>query len=317
MESNDLADWIGGLRAFAAVGQRLSFVAAARDLDLSRSALSRRIAQLEEALGTRLVQRTTRRVALTEAGALYLERCLDLLARFDEANAAASAFAKKARGHLRISLPNLFGQLWIAPLIPEFAARHPQVTLELLFSDRVIDLVAERIDIGVRIGALETGQFIARKLAPNERILCAAPSYLERFGWPRTPGDLTRHRLLHFGGLVDGPVWRLRKGRRVVDLPISPVLQSDNAGALRLAVIAGMGVAHLATFIVASDLRTGQLVRVLPDFSLGETWICAVYPNARFLPLKTQAFRDFLLQRFAGAPPWERADSIEPPEPAP
>jgi DNA-binding transcriptional LysR family regulator len=189
-------DRLGGMRAFVAVATRHSFVAAADELGLSASALSRRIAQLERALGCRLLQRTTRRVALTEAGALYLERCLDVLARADEADAAVSAFSAQPRGLLRVSLPNLYGQLRVAPLLPEFMRRHPLLRLEVTMEDRYIDLVEQRIDVGVRIGDLRSGDYVARRLALNRRRLCASPEYLRRKGTPLKPADLRGHACL-------------------------------------------------------------------------------------------------------------------------
>lgn len=219
-------DRLGGMRAFAAVASRLSFVEAAGDLGLSPSALSRRIAQIERDLGCRLLQRTTRRVALTEAGALYLERCLDVLARAEEAYAEVSAISGEPRGLLRVALPNVYGQLCVAPLLPEFMRRHPRLRLEVTMEDRYVDLVEQRIDVGVRIGDLQSGDYVVRRLAPNPRRLCAAPAYLTRRGAPRTPADLSAHDCLKFSPPLKDLPWRLRRGGRTVTVTAEPLLRA-------------------------------------------------------------------------------------------
>lgn len=298
-------DRLAAMRAFATAARKLSFVEAAKALDIGASALSRRISSLEAALGCRLLNRTTRKVTLTEAGEIYLDRCLDVLARLEEAEAAVSSHALEPRGLLRVALPNLYGQKAIAPLLPAFMARHPHVRLQLLFEDRFVDLVEQRIDVGVRIGSLETGDYVARKLAANRRSLCAAPAYLDRSGAPRSIEDLAAHDCLHFSPLSDGSAWRLIRDGRDVEVPIEPTLQADNAEALRLAALAGLGIALLADFVVGEDIEAGRLVRVLPDWSVAESSVYVVYPHARHLPTKTRAFVDHLVESVTGrAEPW-------------
>lgn len=295
MPLHDL-DRFGAMRAFAAVGQRLSFTSAADELGISPSALSRRVAQLEDLLGCRLLQRTTRTVTLTEAGALYLERCIDILARAEEADAAVSEHSRAPQGVLRVTLPNLYGQLRIAPLLPDFMRRYPKLRLELTFEDRYVDLVERRADVGVRIGNLETGDYVARKLATNTRFLCASPDYLHRFGCPATIADLSHHACLHFSPLVEDSRWRLSRGGRRVEVPITPALRADNAEALRQAALGGQGIALLAGFLIDGDIAAGRLVQVLSEWTVAESWIFAVYPHARFLPMKTRVFVDFLAE---------------------
>lgn len=289
-------DRYGAMCAFAAVGQRLSFAAAADHLGLSPSALSRRVSQLEGRLGCRLLHRTTRSVTLTEAGALYLDRCLDILGRAEEADAAVSQLAREPQGVLRVALPNLYGQRRVAPLLPDFMRRYPGLRLELSFEDRYVDLVERRADVGVRIGNLETGDYVARKLAPNKRFLCAAPDYLERRGCPGEAADLREHACLHFNPLVEDSRWRLARSGRKLEVPINPVMRANNAEALRQAALGGCGIALLAGFLIEHDIEAGRLVPILPEWTVAESWIFAVYPRAQFLPRKTRVFVDFLVE---------------------
>ncbi|WIG92813.1 LysR family transcriptional regulator [Myxococcus sp. SDU36] len=309
-------DRLGGMRAFVAVATRHSFVAAADELGLSASALSRRIAQLERALGCRLLQRTTRRVALTEVGALYLERCLDVLARADEADAAVSAFSAQPRGLLRVSLPNLYGQLRVSPLLPEFMRRYPLLRLEVTMEDRYIDLVEQRIDVGVRIGDLRSGDYVARRLALNRRRLCASPEYLRRKGTPRTPADLRGHACLQFAPQMKEVPWVLTRGGRRTQVAVEPLLRVDNAEALRQAALGGCGITLLADFVMGADLEAGRLVEVLASWRVADSWVWAVYPHARFLPMKTRVFVDFLSERLGGSGP-SPAEPVTSPSSAP
>lgn len=287
----------GAIVAFDAISRRLSFVAAARDLDLSVSALSRRISQLEARLGTRLLQRTTRSVQLTDAGERYLDRCRALITEAEAMDAAAVGDAALPHGTLRVGLPNLYGQLRIAPLLPEFLARYPDLQLQVQLSDAYVDMVADRIDVAVRIGDLVQGEYIARRLTSNRRHICAAPDYLERHGAPATPRDITRHVCLHFSPLAEGRSWRLSRAGRSVEVAIRPVLSADNAELLRQAALAGRGLALLADFVVGDDLAAGHLRPVLSDWAPAESSVHVVYPAARYLPLRTRAFADFLIER--------------------
>ena len=306
--ARDSEDRFQALIAFTSVARRLSFAEAARELGIDPSILSRRIARLEQRLGVRLLQRTTRRVSLTEAGATYLEQVHDVLGRLDDADAAVSGLGQAPRGRLRISLPNLFGQMRVAPLLPAFHARYPELLMELMFSDRLVDLVDEKIDVAVRMGTLaegESDQLVARRLAPNRRLLCAAPGYLARMGTPEVPEDLAGHACLHFSLFIGGDAWQLRNGERSVRIKIDPVMRADNGEALRHAALGGSGITLLGTFLAGDDLRAGRLVPVLPRWSVPESSIWAVYPSARFLPQKVRVFVDYLVEAFSGVPPWD------------
>lgn len=293
------------VRAFAAVARKLSFRGAAAELAIDATVLSRRIARLESRLGVRLLHRTTRKVTLTEAGAMYLRRCEDILARFEDAEAEVSRHASGPTGRLRVALPNVFGQRHIAPLIPEFMSLYPSLRIELSFDDRMADLLDERCDAAVRIGALEAGGDLrVRRLAPIRRLLCASPAYLGRHGEPERPSDLARHRTLHFSPLQSGEKWRLHGPGGPHEVSLSPVLKADNAEVLRLAALAGQGVALLASFVVSEDIAAGRLVPIMQDWSPAESAASIVYPNAPFVPQKVRVLSGFLAAKLGNTQAW-------------
>lgn len=295
------------MRGFVAVARRLSFRAAADELGMDPTVLSRKVARLEARLGVRLLHRTTRKVSLTEAGAVYFQRCDDLLSRMADAEAEVSRYASGPTGTLRLALPNMFGQRHIAPLVPEFMARHPALRIELAFSDRMVDLLDLRMDAAIRIGSMAAvGDLRIRRLAPNRRLVCASPAYLARHGAPREPADLAAHRILHFSPFIEGNAWRLARGGSEVEVPVAPVLCADNVEVLRLAALAGEGIAILATFVAGDDLAAGRLVPVLPAWQPPASTISFVYPNAPFTPQKVRALSDFLGEKFAGDPLWDK-----------
>ncbi len=300
-----LEDRFESMRSFVVVAQKLSFVEAASVLQIDPSALSRRIKRLEARLGVRLFNRNTRRVALTEAGAVYLEHCQDILARIDEADETISSLSRKAKGLLRVTLPVTFGQRHIAPALPEFLENYPDINLNLSFSDRFVDLFEENIDIAIRIGNLKDSQLIIRRLAPNRRVLCASPDYLNRYGYPQKPEDLKERSCLNFSMLVTGNTWHLYRNGKEVGIPIKSRIGSDNAEALYQAALGGCGIALLATFIVGEDLKSKKLEIVLPEWTIPETNIFAILAAGRYIPSKSQVFIDFFVERFRGIPYWD------------
>lgn len=286
------------LTEFAAVAQKLSFVAAARELEMDPSVLSRRIARLESRLGVRLLQRTTRRVSLTEAGARFLERCRDVLDRLDDAEAEISQYAAEPAGVLRVAVPNVYGQRVIAPLVPAFLKTYPALQLEMTFSDRFVDLVEDRLDAAVRIGAHQAGgDVIARRLTTNPRCLYASPAYLSERGAPTRPEELIGHSVLHFSRLLGGNSWRLSGKLGSVEVTLKPLLRADNIVALHQAALAGCGIALLADFVADEDLAAGRLVKVLPDWAPPRSQVSVIYPNAPYTPPKVRAWLDFLIAR--------------------
>ena len=303
-------DRLGLISAFVNVAQRLNFKAAAKDLAITPSSLSRRVSRLEAELGVRLLQRNTRRVALTEAGQRYRDDCLRILAALADADAAVGRHAGAPTGLLRVSAPVAFGRLHIGPLLPRFFERYPQLRIDLDLTDRYIDLIAEQIDVAIRIGRLADSRLVARKLAANRRVLCAAPDYLKRSGRPATPAELAGHSCLNFSMLQTGDVWSLQSDAEQVAVPVTGLLRANNAEVLHDAVLGGCGIALLAEFIVAGSLRAGRLVTLLDDWWLPETNIYAVYPQARLLPEKVRAFVGFLQRRFGEEVDWARAEPL-------
>lgn len=308
MRDGEPDDRLALARTFLAVADRLSFARAAGVLGLPASTVSRRVARLEAALGVRLLQRTSRRVALTEAGRLYQERAEAGLALLVEAEDAARSLQDEPSGTLRLHLPVTFGRLHVSPLLPGLLARYPRLALEASFTDRYADLVAEGVDLALRIGGdLPPSELVARRLASIERVLCAAPAYLARTGVPATPAELGRHQCLNFTPYRGGDLWRLEGGRgECAEVRVHGRLAADNGAALLDGAVAGCGIALLATFVIDDALRRGVLVRVLPGWrAAGEVGLYAVYAGRRHVPAKVRATIDYLAGHFAPVPPWE------------
>jgi DNA-binding transcriptional LysR family regulator len=286
-----------------------SFSAAARDLGVSTAVVSRRVAALEARLGIRLLHRTTRRVALTDEGATYHESVVRILQEVEEAEAAASAGRVEPRGVLKVAMPASFGHRHIAPLVPKFALRFPQVELALQLSDRPVAIIEEGFDLGIRITELADSSLAARKLAPNRRVVCASPAYLKKHGAPRTPDELVRHNCLVPTWEHDfSMAWDYREpsGKRG-SVRVRGHYACDNWEVLRDWALAGLGIALKSTWDVRDHLEDGSLVPVLPGYTFGtDVAIYAVYPHRRHLPAKTRAFIDFLADSFGPEPYWDR-----------
>jgi DNA-binding transcriptional LysR family regulator len=302
-----MLDRLTGLEVFVKVAASGSLSSAARAIGMSQTMVTKHIAALEARLGLKLFHRTTRRLSITEAGRNYLESSGRILAEIEAAEAAVAADRVEPRGLLRINAPVSFGTRQIAPLLPEFAARHPLVTIELGLNDRLVDLAEEGWDLAIRIGNLGNSSLIARRIAPCRIVVCAAPSYLGARGIPRTVSGLSDHNCLGYT-LSQRPVDQWAFGARAdVGIQISGNLRANNGDALLAAAIAGQGVIHQPTFIVADDLRAGTLVALTldhPTVDLGG--IYAVFLPDRHPPAKVRAFIDFLATRFSPEPPWDR-----------
>jgi DNA-binding transcriptional LysR family regulator len=303
-----MLDRITGLEVFAKVAALGSLSAAARALGLSQTMVTKHIAALEARLGIRLFHRTTRRLTITEAGRNYLEAVTPILAELEAADSTVAADRFEPRGVLRVNAPVSFGTRQIAPLLAEFARRHPQVSVELGLNDRLVDLADEGWDLAIRIGSLRDSSLIARRLAPCRVVLCAAPSYLAARGTPRTLAELTRHNCLGYTLSVQSNAWRWpfgAKGEVAVD--IAGNLSANNGDALRAAAVAGQGIIYQPTFIVGDDIRTGALSPLVLDAEPMELGgIYAVYLPGHPPAAKVRAFIDFLAARFAPEPPWDR-----------
>jgi DNA-binding transcriptional LysR family regulator len=298
---------LADLVAFVAVLERGSFTRAAEQLARDATVVSRRVSALEERLGVRLVERTTRRVAPTEAGTALFERARAILEQFAEAESAASAYGgDEPRGTLKVALPGSFGRMWIAPYLPAFLGAHPALRVEASFSNRFVDLVAEGFEVAVRLGGLPDSTLVARKVADRRRLLCASPAYLERHGTPRHPRELAHHDCLAFTGFVSHPEWKLvsGKGERAA-VRVAGRLVSDDAEALVVAAVQGAGITMTADWFVGRELADGRLVPVLPDWTMDERGgIYVVVPSRRFLPAKTRAFTVWVARLFSPIPPW-------------
>jgi DNA-binding transcriptional LysR family regulator len=299
-------DRLTGMRVFATVAERASFAAAAEVLGLSRTMISKHVAALEDRLGARLLNRTTRRISLTEAGAGYLERVTEILQLVDEAEGAVSATAGEPRGLLRVNAPMSFSIHHLAPCLAEFRAAHPKVDVELTLNDRVVDLIDEGVDVAIRIGKLKDSSLIARRLATARLALCAAPSYLARRGEPKDPAELAQHDCLQYSYASDRDVWQFDGPDGRLEVRVRGPLTSNNGDALMNAAIAGLGIVRQPTFIVGEALRDGRLVRILPGYTLPVIGIHAVLPGSRHVSAKTRSFVEFLVRRFAGEPYWDR-----------
>jgi DNA-binding transcriptional LysR family regulator len=308
-----MADALQEMVVFTRVVSAGSLSAAARELGLSPALISRKLAGLEARLGVRLINRTTRSLRLTDEGASYNESCSRVLAEIDEAEAAISAGRAEPRGTLRVALPASFGHQHIAPLIPEFAARYPEVRIALSLSDRSVSLIDEGFDLAVRIAELEDSSLAARRLAPNRRVVCASPAYLARHGKPRTPQDLLRHNCIttnDFNG-----TWEYKDAEnRPGTVRVTGRYACDNWEVLREWALAGLGIALKSTWDIHRHLADGSLVEVCTEYTFdSDVAIYAVYPHRRFLPAKTRAFIEFLAASFGPDPYWDRA--VKAPKP--
>jgi DNA-binding transcriptional LysR family regulator len=301
-------DRFDNMRVFAKVVESGSFTGAAARLGISASMVSQHVKELEERLAARLLNRTTRKVSLTETGRAYFERCKRLLADLEETEQAVSDMHAAPRGALRLNAVPSFGILHLAPAIADFTARFPGISVELMLSERPVDLIAEGFDVAVRVEEMPDSSLIARQLAPCRMVVCGAPSYFERHGVPRTPSDLSAHNCLTPAGdvLPYYHAWHLTAADGTA-LNISPNgnLRSNSGAVLKVAALAGHGLACLPTYFVGEALESGRLVTVLDDYMAPPLTLRALYPHNRHLSAKVRAFVDFLVARFGQEPPWD------------
>ncbi|MCR9220667.1 MAG: LysR family transcriptional regulator [Alphaproteobacteria bacterium] len=306
------------MTVFAKVVEEGSFSAAARVLKLTPSAVSKQIARLEDRLAVRLLNRTTRRLSTTEEGSAFYQRAARILADIDEAEAAVTQLHAAPRGTLRINCGIAFGKHQIGPLIPEFLGRYPELTVEMTLTDALSDLVEEGHDVAVRFGPLQDSSMVARQLAVSRRAICAAPAYFERHGIPKHPADLAEHNCLTFSNMphLNDWIFRMPEGEDF-KLRAAGNFSASNGETIHEMVLAGLGVARLAEFLVGPEVREGKLMRVLQPFYRDlEVPINAVYPTRRHLSPKVRAFVDFLLEKFQPIPPWESPEAGPQPMPA-
>lgn len=295
---NSLAD----LEIFARVVTAGGMSAAGRELGLSPAMISKRVRKLEERLGARLLQRTTRRLSLTEAGQGYYERVVAILASIEEAEAFVTRRSSLARGTLRVSAPTSFGRMHIAPHLKAFLNENPELMVNLELSDSFVDIVGEGYDLAVRIGELTDSSLVARRLAPNHRLLVAAPDYLAAQGHPDTIADLSRHALLSH----NADHWRLEGPEGPVTVRLHSPLRTNSSEVIRESVIAGLGIALRSTWDIGPELKAGKLIVVLPAYRASRrVGVHAVYPTRRFLPHKVRLFVEWLAELYAPTPYWD------------
>jgi DNA-binding transcriptional LysR family regulator len=294
------------INAFVHVAEAKSFTAAAERVGLSRSAVGKCVLRLEDRLGVRLLQRTTRSVSLTSEGAVFHERCVRILADLDEAEMSMLSHSQAPRGRLRLELPVSFGRLHVLPILHEFMQKWLEISVSVSFNDRYVDLIDEGADLAIRLGGTEDGRLMTRWLAPHRLVTCASPEYFASRGVPRSVEDLAQHSCLafvHGGRPVD---WRFNMDGQIRAVAINGRFSSTNAEALRDATLAGYGVARLATFLISDHLRAGQLLPVLNQFNADGPAVRAVYPSSRHLSPKVRSFIDALLNAWRPEPPWDR-----------
>jgi DNA-binding transcriptional LysR family regulator len=294
------------MTTFAKVVEAGSFVSAANAMGLSKAAVSRQVSDLEARLGARLLQRTTRRLSMTREGELYYARCKELIAAVDDADAELGANAGEPSGIIRINAPQTFGVLYLASLWSRFVELHPKVGLDIVLSDRVVDLVEEGFDVAVRISTLSPSTLISRKLASTRMVVCASPTYLERRGVPAAPRDLSRHDVIAYSLWNARNLWSFEGPEGPASVRIEPRIHTNSGDTCRRAALDGQGVILQPDFLVAADLREGTLVELLKDFRSVELGIHVVYPSRDHLPLKVRRLIDYLVEAFE-KPVWSAA----------
>lgn len=282
------------MAAFVAVCDAHGFASAARRLGLSPSVVTRQLAALEDALGVRLLNRTTRSLHLTEAGARYLERARRILAEVEEAELVAQGESAEPSGRLSVAAPLIFGRQHVAPLLTRFLALNPRTRAELSLSDRVIDLIEEGRDLAIRIGRLPDSTLIARRLGETRRVVVASPAYLARAGEPQHPAELARHAVIAFTALFPIPDWRFVEDGHELRVRVEPRLSSDSGDVALAHAVEGGGLTRALSYQTRAAIADGRLVEVLAAYAPEPLPIQAVYPSARFLPVKVRAFLDLL-----------------------
>ena len=293
-------DRLEAMRVFCAVVEAGGFAAAAERLGISTSAASRHVAQLEKHLSVRLLNRTTRRVSPTEEGYAYFERSTQLLADIDEAEAAVTGGAQLPRGRLRLTAPTPLAALRMAPAFSAFSETYPDITLDIVLSENVVDFIGEGIDLAIRVGRVGSENLVARRIGSAQLITAASPAYIDRHGLPRRPEDLLKHNCLTYAYSATGNQWRFTsKGGEDLQIRISGRVNANDGVLLAEMAAAGCGVTMAPDFIIQSRLDEGRLVRLLPDWQPGELPIHAVYPTRRHLSAKVQAMTAFLADWFA------------------
>ncbi len=293
------------MRAFVRVVDAGSITRAAEQSHQAKSAISRRLSDLENRLGVQLLNRTTRRMTLTDAGQRFYEQCARLLGDLQDVEAELTSAEAALTGRIRLAAPSVFGLAHLGPAINAFLSEHPGIQFDIDFNDRRIDIIEEGFDLAIRIAKLEDSRMIARRLARVSGVVAASPAYWDAYGRPRRPADLAAHRGLHYSNHAS-TTWRYRGARgRAGSVRVPALMQANNGSYLRDAAIAGLGVVQQPTFICFEAIRAGLLEPVLRQYTWQDLGVHAVYPNTRRLPQRTREFIDFLAELWGECPAWE------------
>ena len=302
---------ISDLDIFARVARTGNMSAAGREMSLSPAVVSKRVSLLEERLGTRLFQRTTRQLTLTETGEGYFKRVVDILSLVAEAEDFVSRRNDQPRGLLKVTAPTSFSRLHVAPYLPEFLSRYPEVELDFHLTDSFVDIIRDGFDLAIRIGELPDSSLVAKKLSPDNRVICAAPAYLERMGMPASIADLDHHNCLSAGAQ---DYWRLDGPDGPHQLRVKGNIRSNSAEFIREALMMGLGLGLRPTWDIGAELKSGALKVVLPDYRGSQSMaIHAVYPCREFMPTTVNVFIEFLAELYGTEPYWEKGLELPAP----
>jgi len=300
-------DGFSAIPVFVAVVDNGGFSPAAKLLGISKSAVSKRINQLEQNLGVKLLHRTTRKISLTEAGKHFFEHAVIANNAAKDAEDAVAQLQGEPQGRLRINTPMSFGRLHVAPFIPAFLKRYPKISIDMVMSDEVVDLVGSGFDVAIRSGKLADSSLIARKLAPLRSVLCASPAYLERQGYPQKLADLKQHNCILFSYSRDLKEWTFNQKGFSEAIEIKGNYQVNNSEALQEALLQGIGIGRLPTFVASTDIKAGRLIPLFTEYEMPEQSIYAVFLERQFMPAKVRAFLDYAIDYLGGDEPyWER-----------
>ncbi|KVH03779.1 LysR family transcriptional regulator [Burkholderia sp. BCCIQ04A] len=301
-------DRLTSLGVFVAAVEEGSLAAAARRFGLSPAMAGKHVSAIEAQLNARLLQRTTRRLSLTDIGQTYYVRSKQILEAFEDAGREAHDSQRTARGVLRIAAPVTFGAMHLGEVTARYLEDHPQVNVEVLLGDRYVDLLEAGIEVAIRIGKRQGNGLVTSRIAPCRMVMCASPAYIERHGTPRRPSDLRHAQRLVFSEAVSAGDWTLFDAKNRAHVIEGPCrVAANNTQMLMSAALAGAGVAYGPTFVFGEHLRRGELVALLPNYRATELAIQAVYPSARRIPLKVRRFVDYLTAAFGNEPPWDRS----------
>lgn len=300
---------ISDLDIFARVARTGNMSAAGREMGLSPAVVSKRISLLEERLGARLFQRTTRHLTLTETGEGYFKRVIDILSLVEEAQDFVSRRNTKPRGILKVSAPTSFSRKHVAPYLSDFLNRYPEIELDIQVTDNMVDIIREGFDVAIRIGELEDSTLVAKKLAPETRVICASPKYLDEIGTPRTLEDLEMHNCLSAGAQE---VWRLEGPEGLVQFRAKGSIRSNSAEFVREALLSAIGIGLRSTWDIGPELENGELKVILPEYrGSSNVAIYAVYPCREFMPSKVNVFIDFLSECYGLEPYWDKQIDLD------